>query len=107
MKHVTHDWGGDKPNRINRQFLGPHSVRFPFQNMTFDDMVSKFLPLFLQNQEDNNQTVYQQYADVFEMIRYGKYQNVIRDYTGGRTDTGMFRTKLGIKSVQKLLSLFQ
>ena len=93
FKHVTHDWGGDKPNRVNRQFLGPESVRFPFQNMTFDQMVSKFLPMFVKNSVEKNQTVWLQYADVFEMIRYGRYGMVQRDYTGGENGNGFLTSK--------------
>ena len=64
FKHVTHDWGNDKPNRINRKFTGPDSVRFPFKNMNFNEMVQKFLPMFQKNNIDKNQSI------AFEIFEY-------------------------------------
>jgi len=56
FKHVTSVWS-EKDNAINRKFLGPESSAYPFQKLTFDRMVEKFLPkmedgiLFSENQE--------------------------------------------------------
>jgi hypothetical protein len=47
-------------------------------------------PEKVANFESQAQTIYLQYADVFEMIRYGKYGSVLRDYD---ETNGYFKTK--------------
>ena len=49
--------------------------------------------MIVRNEKEKNQTLYQQYADVFEMIRYGRFGSTKRDYLGGPSGTGMFSTK--------------
>lgn len=89
FKHVTYDWGDEKDilGRINRQFIGPDSVLYPFQDMSFDQMVDKYLPLV------GNSTLYSRYSEVFDMIANGKYGYTIQHYKGGETGNAMFETK--------------
>ena len=91
FKHVTYDWGGDKPNRINRQFLGPDSVLYPFQNMTFDQMIAKYLPMMQHKNATDH--FYKKYHEVFDMIGNGKFGWTIQHYKGGEFGNGMFQTK--------------
>lgn len=91
FKHVTYDWGDGKiPNvKVNRQFIGPDSVLYPFQNMSFDQMVETYLPML----GIQNSTLYSRYSEVFDMISNGKYGYTIQHYKGGKTGNGMFQTE--------------
>jgi len=64
FKHVTSVWS-EKENAINRKFLGPESNAYPFQKLTFDKMVEKYLP----KMEDG--TLSQENQEIAEMFNTG------------------------------------
>ena len=73
----------------NGKFLGPDSVIFPFKNMTFDQMVDKFLPYLNESTAEAARQAdpkVKNYLKVFEMFRAGRFKTLERDYIG---DDGM------------------
>ena len=76
---ATHEKKNNKPNRFDlfffyisyfftSQFLGADSKLFPFANMTFEDMVNKYLPHFYQLDNKNV---------VKHMFRVGFYADIV------------------------------
>ena len=76
---AIHKMTKSKPNRwywqfykihfLKSQFLGPDSKLFPFANLTFAEMVNKYLPHFEQLDDEN---------PVKKLFKIGKYANLIQ-----------------------------
>ena len=75
FKHVTSVWT-EKENAINRKFLGPDSSAFPFQKLTFDQMVAKYLP------KVKDRSVFEKTPEVNEMFVTGHFGPPKRFFLG-------------------------
>lgn len=98
FKHVMASWA-EKSHAVNRMFLGSESSAYPFQNMTFNSMVEKYLPMVRDRQEE-----YKKHKDVFEMFGIGRFAAVNISFSNGPNEFGMYKQAPFIFDGQELKS---